>query len=221
MLVTRLFFFFFNDTATTEIYTLSLHDALPIYRGRRLGLERAGRDVVEERERPRAVDEDVVHAVVHEVLAHCVVDAGARGDQHLGADAVGGEHEDRPLVARRQPDHPTERAQRAQRELRARLPDELRDAALRLVGRVEMDARRGVAIGHARFASSMSKCTRSLKARTRARTSASVTSASPSTPKASTANEPSAAPYTMARRRLASETAPVDARDPMNPPAKA
>src|SRR6266446_2673257 len=27
----RAFFFFFNDTATTEIYTLSLHDALPIY----------------------------------------------------------------------------------------------------------------------------------------------------------------------------------------------
>src|SRR4051812_49957320 len=26
----HLFFFFFNDTATTEIYTLSLHDALPI-----------------------------------------------------------------------------------------------------------------------------------------------------------------------------------------------
>src|SRR3712207_7877919 len=28
-----MFFFFFNDTATTEIYTLSLHDALPIYSG--------------------------------------------------------------------------------------------------------------------------------------------------------------------------------------------
>src|SRR5258708_34833456 len=27
-----LFFFFFNDTATTEIYTLSLHDSLPISR---------------------------------------------------------------------------------------------------------------------------------------------------------------------------------------------
>src|SRR3712207_7830440 len=27
----KTFFFFFNDTATTEIYTLSLHDALPIY----------------------------------------------------------------------------------------------------------------------------------------------------------------------------------------------
>src|SRR3712207_8868017 len=30
LLASRDFFFFFNDTATTEIYTLSLHDALPI-----------------------------------------------------------------------------------------------------------------------------------------------------------------------------------------------
>src|SRR3712207_8628673 len=28
---TYIIFFFFNDTATTEIYTLSLHDALPIW----------------------------------------------------------------------------------------------------------------------------------------------------------------------------------------------
>src|SRR3712207_8800839 len=28
----QVFSFFFNDTATTEIYTLSLHDALPIYK---------------------------------------------------------------------------------------------------------------------------------------------------------------------------------------------
>src|SRR3712207_8029951 len=43
-------FFFFNDTATTEIYTLSLHDALPICEAR-LAL-RAGvvLDVVERRE---------------------------------------------------------------------------------------------------------------------------------------------------------------------------
>src|SRR2546430_11086390 len=34
-LSTLLFFFFFNDTATTEIYTLSLHDALPISPSRR------------------------------------------------------------------------------------------------------------------------------------------------------------------------------------------
>src|SRR6266853_6217031 len=31
------FFFFFNDTATTEIYTLSLHDALPIFAGLAVG----------------------------------------------------------------------------------------------------------------------------------------------------------------------------------------
>src|SRR2546426_12094761 len=41
------FFFFFNDTATTEIYTLSLHDALPISppraRARPRAVPRAGR----------------------------------------------------------------------------------------------------------------------------------------------------------------------------------
>src|SRR2546426_7429058 len=34
-------FFFFNDTATTEIYTLSLHDALPIF-----NLNRVKSDVI-------------------------------------------------------------------------------------------------------------------------------------------------------------------------------
>src|SRR5256885_2717611 len=35
-------FFFFNDTATTEIYTLSLHDALPIYlQGEVIGINTA------------------------------------------------------------------------------------------------------------------------------------------------------------------------------------
>src|SRR2546427_3619529 len=42
------YFFFFNDTATTEIYTLSLHDALPIYvpgvRARAAGLDQEDRD---------------------------------------------------------------------------------------------------------------------------------------------------------------------------------
>src|SRR3712207_8489303 len=31
MTIVNVSFFFFNDTATTEIYTLSLHDALPIF----------------------------------------------------------------------------------------------------------------------------------------------------------------------------------------------
>src|SRR2546430_12202605 len=41
------FFFFFNDTATTEIYTLSLHDALPIFR------RRGGTPVCNSRTAPR------------------------------------------------------------------------------------------------------------------------------------------------------------------------
>src|SRR2546426_7365258 len=63
---THSFFFFFNDTATTEIYTLSLHDALPIWRdaaGHRLqriatvhrcsGLGGVGDQAVDHRERDR------------------------------------------------------------------------------------------------------------------------------------------------------------------------
>src|SRR3989442_6186043 len=51
----NLSFFFFNDTATTEIYTLSLHDALPISGTRSFGAgleliahghEREGREVL-------------------------------------------------------------------------------------------------------------------------------------------------------------------------------
>src|SRR5258708_34847424 len=40
-------FFFFNDTATTEIYTLSLHDALPIcikYLGEQFDIHTGGED---------------------------------------------------------------------------------------------------------------------------------------------------------------------------------
>src|SRR6266436_4754470 len=44
-MVASLLYFFFNDTATTEIYTLSLHDALPISRARPMKLvKRRGSD---------------------------------------------------------------------------------------------------------------------------------------------------------------------------------
>src|SRR3712207_4639066 len=45
--VPSLYFFFFNDTATTEIYTLSLHDALPIS-------QRPGEDPAVGHQRPGA-----------------------------------------------------------------------------------------------------------------------------------------------------------------------
>src|SRR2546427_12954387 len=41
-------FFFFNDTATTEIYTLSLHDALPILDERRGRVRVGGADDLED-----------------------------------------------------------------------------------------------------------------------------------------------------------------------------
>src|SRR2546429_5692363 len=57
-------FFFFNDTATTEIYTLSLHDALPIFpglAGLRAAHDRAGvrpgvrEEVGSQRHRPAGI----------------------------------------------------------------------------------------------------------------------------------------------------------------------
>src|SRR5260370_11133421 len=42
--MSSLIFFFFNDTATTEIYTLSLHDALPIFASSALISLRSGRE---------------------------------------------------------------------------------------------------------------------------------------------------------------------------------
>src|SRR5574342_1312267 len=67
-------FFFFNDTATTEIYTLSLHDALPICPGegpteRGQPLEQEGNDAVQddagrvETPDPRLGEEDTQRGV--------------------------------------------------------------------------------------------------------------------------------------------------------------
>src|SRR5215475_12945195 len=90
-------FFFFNDTATTEIYTLSLHDALPIWRRRRVlppeagtrasGLCRGAVRAVPERAldgvrarrqrgRARVGDQPRLHRAAHVELA-CPRDRGA------------------------------------------------------------------------------------------------------------------------------------------------
>src|SRR2546427_13102808 len=49
------YFFFFNDTATTEIYTLSLHDALPISYEERLCPEKFLRNARKNLDRPGEV----------------------------------------------------------------------------------------------------------------------------------------------------------------------
>src|SRR5687768_18199362 len=72
--------FFFNDTATTEIYTLSLHDALPIWQLRAQGgVEVSGEQQLEE---PQAADPSALAPPV-------------RGDQRTGgASALGSRSEE-------------------------------------------------------------------------------------------------------------------------------
>src|SRR3989442_13795711 len=77
-----LLFFFFNDTATTEIYTLSLHDALPILprqppRRVRRGLLHARHRLVQQgRER------DAPRAPRHRAAARRVSQGQARSEEH-------------------------------------------------------------------------------------------------------------------------------------------
>jgi hypothetical protein len=55
--------------------------------------ESGARDVVHEGDRPRGVHQDVVHAVVDEILAHRIPAARLQRHHHLGADAVRAEHQ--------------------------------------------------------------------------------------------------------------------------------
>src|SRR2546430_7951263 len=71
-----LFLFFFNDTATTEIYTLSLHDALPISRARNVAkLQAQCREFVTIR------DNESPHVCVQLVFPQACAGAG-RSEEH-------------------------------------------------------------------------------------------------------------------------------------------
>src|SRR5690348_18315533 len=79
-------FFFFNDTATTEIYTLSLHDALPIF------------DVVTAERHVRVVDDDAAEEVgaINRRVLRIVGVANARGEGERIGEAIGALAEDGP-----------------------------------------------------------------------------------------------------------------------------
>ena len=64
----------------------------------RSGTTRAGGDVVGEEQRLGAADDEVVDEHADEVEADRVVDVERLGDRHLGADAVGGGGQQRPVV---------------------------------------------------------------------------------------------------------------------------
>src|SRR5205807_1098005 len=57
--------------------------------------ELSGRNVVEKEERPRALDEDVVDAVIHEIAADRVVNSGRERHFQFRADAICGGNEHR------------------------------------------------------------------------------------------------------------------------------
>src|SRR3712207_9193310 len=71
-------FFFFNDTATTEIYTLSLHDALPILRGR----DRMYRRLVLVQSSEGLDHDEDPDAVVHRLAQVVVPDPLQRSEEH-------------------------------------------------------------------------------------------------------------------------------------------
>src|SRR2546430_15689822 len=65
------FFFFFNDTATTEIYTLSLHDALPISKVK----QKSGSRLESEMEHPNILLGDIMTVPFQELY-------GVRSEEH-------------------------------------------------------------------------------------------------------------------------------------------
>src|SRR5438876_10255915 len=70
-------FFFFNDTATTEIYTLSLHDALPISQAQTAG-QYFTNDQIKEMTRKVSAEVDLVHQQTQNQRY---------GSSHIGATA--------------------------------------------------------------------------------------------------------------------------------------
>src|SRR3712207_8773536 len=67
-------FFFFNDTATTEIYTLSLHDALPILR--------RGHHVRRQRLREAVAQHRVLQRAGRRVERHEPLGLAGRSEEH-------------------------------------------------------------------------------------------------------------------------------------------
>ncbi len=101
-------------------------------------------DVIEEGERPGAMDQDVVNRVVDQVLADGVVATGLHRDEHLGADAVGAHHQHRRAHAAGNADHPSERPDLTHRVSGSRARHQPTNLLLGGLGAREIHARSGV-----------------------------------------------------------------------------
>src|SRR5256885_17263543 len=77
-----IFFFFFNDTATTEIYTLSLHDALPIFAADRSHGPREGGKVSRGHRQPGARSRRAHRLRLHLPAHRCAAGRAMRSEEH-------------------------------------------------------------------------------------------------------------------------------------------
>src|SRR2546425_8142630 len=99
MCANTFFVFFFNDTATTEIYTLSLHDALPIFGAHPLveAAEVVVEDLAAGERRERRRVRSYAHAQPHRAPGRPADGDGVAGERGNGLAAVAFERE--PEVA--------------------------------------------------------------------------------------------------------------------------
>src|SRR3712207_7886919 len=75
------FIFFFNDTATTEIYTLSLHDALPIFDGMTVVVLALAQPLLDSAPHRDVVEEDS-DPTLHRMPDAICVDVIVRSEEH-------------------------------------------------------------------------------------------------------------------------------------------
>ena len=59
------------------------------------GDELSGRNIIEKEQRPRALDQNVVDAMIDQIATDRVVNSGVESDLQFGADAVGGSDQHR------------------------------------------------------------------------------------------------------------------------------
>jgi hypothetical protein len=105
------------------------------------------RDVVHERNRPGAVDKNVVDRVVNEVFADRVEPSRLPGDQYLGSYPIGTEDQRRLPHTGRDSHHPAECADSADGEESAGAGDELPDSGLGDFSSFEIHTRSGILAG--------------------------------------------------------------------------
>src|SRR5205814_9938885 len=105
------FFFFFNDTATTEIYTLSLHDALPISHGEVFEHAAAPRDRDQHHHPGQQCDRVEIDAADRLVLGQDAADHHQPAAQQRDDRAVDALGDDQQVAEQEDRDRDPERAQ--------------------------------------------------------------------------------------------------------------